>query len=313
MRGGDGRWHGSTSAAHRPNPHAFSAQPGDDPRLRLRLTGGRTSTGDDWSATTQVGNFSPFVPASNDSESRHADPPGTSLALSDRLARDQPDRALHAGRGALRALPATAWSPRRATRRRRRLVGYGDRSLVRRSRAAAPPATGLRAVRAHSDHAQAGLSRDRPPQPRPDLQRATLAQSCRALPALPHDPRRSRASPSSLVERVPPASAGRPLFGSLQLVAASAEDETNEAFRNEFVLSSLNSRTRLHLLWRTGSSIELDRRGASNLARDDRARFPAVPERGGGCLVSCRCPGGQRDRTLPLPQDDRDGATAAGR
>jgi len=150
----------------------------------------------------------------------HADPPGTSLALSDRLAGNQPHRPLRAGGGPVRALPASAWAARHAPRRCRwRLVGYRDPRLARWSWKTASPSAWLRFARRRPQDTQARLSCDRPPQPRPDLQRPALAQSRSALPALPHDPRRGRASSAPLVERVPQTGDRRPLFGSLQLEA----------------------------------------------------------------------------------------------
>lgn len=147
-----------------------------------------------------------------------ADPSGTSLALPDRLAGDQSDRALHARRRALRALPAPPRTPRHATAGHRwRLVGYRDPRLARWSRPPASPPARLRAARGNRDDAHAGLSRDRPSQPRPDLQRPALAQPRGAVSALPHDPRRSRTSSAPLVERLSPTRDRRPLLGSLQL------------------------------------------------------------------------------------------------
>ncbi|NIJ30950.1 hypothetical protein FHT00_002929 [Sphingomonas insulae] len=43
------------------------------------------------------------------------------------------------------------------------------------------------------------------------------------------------------MERVSSARARRPFFGSLQLVAASADEAVQAAFRDEFVLSSMKS------------------------------------------------------------------------
>lgn len=63
----------------------------------------------------------------------------------------------------------------------------------------------------------AGLSRDRASQPRSDFQRSALAQPRSALPALPHDPRRGRASSMPLVERLSPARYRRPFLRSVQL------------------------------------------------------------------------------------------------
>jgi hypothetical protein len=161
---------------------------------------------------------------------RHADPPGTSLALPDRLAGDQPDRALQTRRRALRALPAPARPLRRVPcRRRRRLVGHRDTVVAGWPRPSASPRARLRTARSDPHDPQARLSRNRAPQSRSDLQRTALAKPRRTLPALPHDPRRARASPSPLVERLSPTRARRPLFWSLQLEDAPSARTRNGA------------------------------------------------------------------------------------
>lgn len=133
--------------------------------------------------------FSPFVLKTDDSESPHADPPGTSLALPNRLARNQQDRSLHACWRTLRTLPPSTRTPCRAARRHGRdLVGRRDRRMARRSRPATSPATDFRSARSHPDDQKARLSRDRASQSRPDVQRAALAQPRRALPTLSHHP-----------------------------------------------------------------------------------------------------------------------------
>ncbi len=211
MKRGSGLRHGSIVATLRPSPHAVSARPGDDPRL-----GHHPRTG-----TPPLHAFSPFVPLRNDSESGHADPSGTSLALSDRLARDQQDRALHARGRTLRALPTPTRPPGRPTRRRRWcVVGRRYLYLARWPWSPDPASTRVHRARRDPHDTQAGLSRDRPPQPRPDVQRAAMAQPRRSLPALPHDPRRARASTPPLVECVPKSRPRRPLFRSIQLGAA---------------------------------------------------------------------------------------------
>lgn len=164
--------------------------------------------------------FSPFVPASNDSESGHADPSGTSLAIPDRLARDQPDRSLQTRGRALRALSAPARTPcRAACRGGRRLVGWGDRRMAGRSRPSTPSAADVRASRGRSNDPQACLSRNGASQPRSHLQRTALAQSRGALPALPHDPRRPRTSTTPVVERVSATRLGRSLHRPVQLAS----------------------------------------------------------------------------------------------
>ena len=221
MRSGSGLRHGSIFASLRPNPLLVSALAGDDPRFgRPRDSGSRPPAhrpGDFVIPATRE-TLSPFVPASDDSEPFDADPSGTSLVVPDRLAGDQPVCSLYASRWPVRALSTSAWPLCGPARRRQRgLVGRGDLGVARRSWPSASPRGGLCAARRDPDDAQARLSRDRPPQPRPDLQRPAMAQPRRALPTLPHDPRRSRTSPTPLVERLPTARARRPLLRSIQL------------------------------------------------------------------------------------------------
>ena len=192
MRSGSGLRHGSIAASLRPSPQMVSARAGDDLRLERRSESHgvilRGCGRDDVKAAISEA-FSPFVLGPNDSESLDADPPGTSMAVPDRLDRDQPDRPLHAGWRPLRTLPAAARSPRRsAARHQWSVVGRGDLGLARRPRPPASPRAAFRPARRDPNNAQAGLSRDRAPQPRPDLQRAALAEPRRALPTMPHDP-----------------------------------------------------------------------------------------------------------------------------
>ena len=208
MGEGSGLRHGSTSAARRPSPFQVVVHADDYSRLVDHLT-----------SVTIVS--SPLVPRHNDSDSRHADLPRTSLALSDRLAGDQPGCAVYPRGWPVRALPAFAWSACGAARRqRRRLVGSRHVCLARRSRPPAPPLAGVRPSRCDLYDAQARLPRGRSPQPRPHLQRAVPAQSCCALSALPHDPRCARTSTSPLVECLSPTRVGRPVFWPLQLLTA---------------------------------------------------------------------------------------------
>ena len=166
--------------------------------------------------------FSPFVLELDDSESSHADPSGTSLALPDRLAGDQPDRALHPSRRALRALPSAARTPRRAARRYgRNVVGHRNCRLARRSRSPASAAADVCATGRRPDDPKARLPGDRSSQSRPDVQRSALAQPRSALSALPHDPRRSRTSAPPVVECVPAARLGRSFHRAVQLAAVA--------------------------------------------------------------------------------------------
>ena len=224
MRGGSGLRHGSTSASLRASPEV-SARSGDDPRsgrcqvakvdLAPRGRYGR--------AAFAMRAVSPFVLVLDDSESLNADPPRTSMALSDRLAGDQQDRAIHAGGWSMRTLPPSPWPPcRAACRCKRGLVGRRDQRLARRSRSPFASGARVRATRRNPHDTQAGLPGDRAPQSRSDFQRTALAQPRGALPALPHDPRRARASPSALVERLSQACTRRPLFRALQLAEVTA-------------------------------------------------------------------------------------------
>jgi hypothetical protein len=199
----------------------------------------------------------------------YADPPGTSRALPDRLAGDQPDRALQTRRRAVRALSAPARTPRYAASRHGwRLVGYRDSRLARRPRPSASPPAWLCAARGDRHDAQASLSRDRAPQPRSDLQRSALAQPRRALSALPHDPRRARTSPASLVERLSPACARRPLFWHLKLEGGpSAKTRTRAA--------KAASEGRIPAAFRFKFSGGTHDRNSSNLQDDRHGTSPA--------------------------------------
>lgn len=171
--------------------------------------------------------LSPFVLPAHDSESRDADPSGTSLAIPNRLAGDQPDRSLSARGRSLRALPASPWSPcGSACGRRWCLVGRGGPIVARWPRSPASPPPSLHRPRCDPNDAQTGLSRNRSFEPRPQLQRATLEQSSRTLSALPHDPRCRRASSTSLVECVsttrPRRSVHWALFLSLRYATSAA-------------------------------------------------------------------------------------------
>ena len=243
MRYGSGLRHGSIAASPRPSPRAVSPRSGDDP-CPAHLPGdpkppsaGLGPRSVDRSTELL---FSPFVPMPDDSESVNADPSGTSLALSDRLAGDQQDRSLHAGGWALRTMPASSWAPcRAACRRRRGLVGCRDCRMARRPRSAAASGARVRSARGYPYDAQARLPCHRPPQSRPDLQRAAMAQSRRVLPALPHDPRRSRASPASMVECLSATRLGRPLHRQIQ-IAASRACKARVGGRDQLVLSNKN-------------------------------------------------------------------------
>lgn len=206
--------HGSICATLRPNLPAVSSLAGDDSRLKdpgaARLSGILPRT---WAKSS----FSPFVLGCHDSESDDADPPRASLALPNRLAPNQPDRALHPRAGSVRALPSPAWPLRRAARHRRGMVGSGRTGVVRQSRSAIAEAARVRATGAHPHHAQARLFGCRAPQPRSDLQWTGVAKSRGAVSTLPYDTRRGGASPAPLVERFPPPRARRPLLGPLSL------------------------------------------------------------------------------------------------
>ena len=221
--------------------------------------------------------LSPFVPALDDSESSHADPSGTSLALPDRLAGDQPDRALHPSGRALRALPSAARTPRRAARRHgRNMVGHRDRCLARRSRSPASAAADVRTTGRRPDDPKARLPGDRSSQSRPDVQRSALAQPRSALSALPHDPRRSRTSAPPVVECVPAARLGRSFHRAVQLAAVA------------------------------GCRIPQGRQ-----RRAEPRMWAGVPsrvadlKRGGRFQHGCRISGAQHDQRLPQSRDPR--------
>lgn len=221
MRRGSGLRHGSIAASRRPSPQAVSARPGNDPRLGWRAASKSPSLSNTEPVTALMA-FSSFVLRTVDSRVDDADPSRASLAVPDRLARDQQDRALHTGAGPLRALPASARASCRSARGRQRdLVGRGRAHVAGRARASTATPSPFRAARCDPHDPQARLSRDRPPQSRSELQRAALAQPCSTLPALPHDSRRGRAPATPMVERVPPARARRPLLRPVQLVHPS--------------------------------------------------------------------------------------------
>jgi len=283
MRRGSGLRHGSTAASPRPSPHAVSGLLGDDPRLERRPRVGAQALhwgrrGGDHRA---IAALSPFVPIANDSESRHADPTGTPLALSDRLARDQPHRPLRSRVRALRAVQATARSAHRAAgRHRRHVVGCGHPTVARWPRSTATPPTGLCRAGRDPDDAQARLSRDRPPQSRSELQRTPLAESRCALSTLPHDPRCGRAPPTALVERLSPSRDRRPLRRPIQLGALPEASP------------------------RSGRPRAAPRSSAQRINRVAlEARLPMALR---FTITERPC----HDRTLSKPQDDRDGATA---
>lgn len=164
--------------------------------------------------------FSPFVLRAHDSESPHADPSGTSLALSNRLARNQSDRTLPASGRPLRTLQAPAWPLCCATRRVRwRLVGRGGQNVARWTRSSAPPLPAVHRPRCCPHDAQTGLPRDGSFEPRPELQRTALAKSRCALSALPHDSRRPGTSSTPVVECVSATCARGPLHRSLSLIS----------------------------------------------------------------------------------------------
>lgn len=221
--------------------------------------------------------LSPFVPALDDSESSHADPSGTSLALPDRLAGDQPDRALHPSGWALRALWSAARTPRRAARRHgRNMVGHRDRCLARRSRSPASAAADVRTTGRRPDDPKARLPGDRSSQSRPDVQRSALAQPRCALSALPHDPRRSRTSAPPMVECVSAARLGGSFYRAVQLAAVA------------------------------GCRIPRARqRRAEPRMRAGVPSRVADRQRGGRFRRSCRSSGAQHDQCPPQPTDAR--------
>lgn len=227
-----GQRHEPTNPLPRPTLSAIGAFAGDEPgstwtrraRTRARATDRLGSA--DLSAEQA---FSPFVLRMDDSESLHADPPGTSLALPDRLARNQQDRSLHACWRTLRTLPPSTRTPCRAARRHGwDLVGRRNCRMARRSRPATSPATDFRSARGHPDDPKARLSRDRTSQSRPDVQRAALAQPRRALPTLSHDPRRAGTPEAPVVECLSPARVGRPLLRSIRLEATATREGRRE-------------------------------------------------------------------------------------
>ena len=172
--------------------------------------------------------FSTFVPARHDSESCDADPTRTPLAVPDRLARDQPDRPVPARRRAMRALQATARTPCRSAQRRQwRVVGHRCAALARWPRPSPPTTAGVRAAGGNPNDAPPGLSRDRASQSRSELQRPAMAQSRGPLSALPHDPRRGRASSAPLVERLSTPGSRRPVHRPLQLEPVFARISRN--------------------------------------------------------------------------------------
>ena len=297
-RCGSGRRHGSICAALRASPPAVSSLAGNDPRLRLRPEDSRPFRTPP--RTSLKASFSPFVLGRFDSESDDADPPGASLALSYRLARDQPDCAFHSCAGTVRALPPPAWPLRRPARRRWGVVGPGRTGLVRRSRPAIAAAARVRTAGADPHHAQARLSGDRAPQPRSDLQRTGLAKSRGALPTLPHDPRRGRASPASLVECLPAARARRPLLGTLPLT------------RSWLPMSSSPQRPASVQMRTCGTSGTCSLKfacGHPALHRRSRRWFRGED----AAALSIHSFGGDDDRSLSGSQDNRDGTTAARR
>ena len=297
-RCGSARRHPSICAALRPSPPAVSPLAGNDPRLRLRPEDSRPSRSP--SRTSLKASFSPFVLDRFDSESGDADPPGASLAVSYRPAGDQSDRAFHSCAGTVRTLPPPAWPLRRPARRRWGVVGPGRAGLARRSRPAIATAAGVRTAGAYSNHAQTGLSGDCAPQSRSDLQRTGLAKPRGALPTLPHDPRRCRASPAPLVERVPSACARGPLLRPLPLTCGwrlmSPSDRRHLVIEARTCGTSGTCSPK-----RAGGHSALHRRSGEWLRGED-AYAPS--------FLSL---GGHDDRSLAGPQDDRDGTTAARR
>jgi len=272
--------YGSVFEAQQPSQQAVSAWPSDHPRPKRPSKPCDHALGQRETADPSIlHELSPFVLARDVSESGDANSSGTSLAVPDRLAGDQQDRSLHAGGWALRTLPASPWTPCGATRRHgRRVVGSGDRCLARRSRSAAAPGTGLRSARGHPNDAQARLSCHCPPQSRSDLQRAEVAQSRRALSALPHDPRWPGTPPASLVECLSPSRVGRPLHRPIQLAWLPASE--------------------------AGEGVRCALRAFECKKARREGRMP---------LAVRRCSGARNDRSLSGPQDDGDGAATARR
>lgn len=277
MSSGSGLRRGSIRAARRPSPQAVSVHTGDGPRppgshtKSIRDTERRMIDHQPGEIPALDADFLLSFSCGMIQNRCHADPPGTSLALPNRLTGDQLYRALQTRRRTLRALSAPARTPRYAASRHEwRLVGYRDSRLARRPRPSPSPPAWLCAARGDRHDAQASLSRDRAPQPRSDLQRTALAQPCRALSALPHDPRRARTSSASLVERLSPARARRPLFWPLQLEGgpsantrcradkAAAEGRMPAAFRFKFSGGTHD---------RNSSNLQDDRHGTSPAGR----------------------------------------------
>jgi hypothetical protein len=193
----------------------------------------------------------------------HADPSGTSLALPDRLAGNQQHRALHTSGRTLRALS----TPSRSicylpSRHGWRLVGRRDPWLARRTWTAAPLRTQCSAARSDPHDTQARLPGDRASQSRSDLQRAALAQPRSTLSAVPHDPRRARASAPTLVERLSRAGDRRLVFRPLQL-----ENATSATTRCLAAVAALEGRMPA-ALWSNSAGSAHDR--IPSQSQDDR-------------------------------------------
>jgi hypothetical protein len=164
--------------------------------------------------------FSPFVLGAHDSESSHADPSGTSLALSDRLARDQPDRTLRTCKWSLRTLRTAAWPTRCSAQGcERGLVGRRRAFLAGWTRPRVATASRFCCSRRDLHHAQTGLPGHSASQSRSEFQRSALAKPRRPLSALPHDPRCARTSSPSVVESLSTPRARRPLHRTLRLAS----------------------------------------------------------------------------------------------
>lgn len=304
--------HGSPAAPPRLSPCTVSARSGDDRRVAWPTTGPKPTPDHIASlpAVFLVGpRLSAFVPRPEDSESANADPPGTSLALPDRLAGDQQNRSLLARWRPLRTLPASPRASRRAVgRHRRHLVGCGDRCLAGWPRPAASPSAGLRPARCHPHDAQTRLSCHRTPQPRSDFQRAAMAQSRCPLPTVPYDPRRARASPPSLVECLPPTGVGRPLHRPIQLRSTEAARVGPPGCS----MSSCDDRESRPARPRM-RNVRPSEGGAPPIGMGGRPLKLSPHQRGGSCWALGQCAGDQNDCISSDPQDDRDGAAAAGR
>lgn len=312
MNWGSGLRHGSIAASLRPSPRAVWARSGGDPRFE-RYPLERNPSPASLRLTCRSGSrpdaFSPFVPPANDSESSNAHPSGTSLALPDRLAGDQQNRSLYAGVRSVRALPAPAWTLcRAACWNRWRLVGYRHRCLARRPRPAASSGAGLHSSRGDPHDAQARLSGDRPPQSRPDLQRAAVAQSRRALPALPHDPRWAGTSPAPVVECLSPSRVGRPFHRAIQLARSRCARRGQGTVRAFAYDRQIPPRCR-----QSSGKPRLSWHRAAAFSTHSRFLAPARRQSGGCRWAVRRYSGAQHDRSLSDPKDDRDGATSARR